>query len=558
VEVLHRFLPAEEANVLAPMLVGDTSGLSREQKAGFSDAGVMHVLVVSGMNVAYVAGLFLFLFRLLGLPRRPAALCTIPCILLYVLVTGMNPPVVRAGVMALFVILSLSLRREPLIYQSLSLAAFVILLFDPQALFSASFQLSFAATLGIVSLSPLLLRPFAPLPGWLRWSIGGLVSVSLAAQLAVLPLLAFYFNKLSLVGLLSNLCIVPLTCLITIAGMLLYAAHLISAPLAGAIACGTGWLLHLLLLLVRCFAALPHATLHVATPSLFTFIAYYLLLFSLPNLGRHRALRLTCAVIAAAWIAAFLWQRHDANRRVEITFLSVGNGDAVHIAFPGDRHWLIDGGGPAAGERLLCPYLWSRGISRLETVVVTHPHSPHYGGLPAVLRNFSVGQVLFCPAVSGEREFARLLALVQEKGIPWKEAWAPDTFSVGRASVTVLSPERLGATPDDNALALLAAFEGQRVLLTSDMGAEAEARLTSSGAVRAELLQLPNHGNRALSQGFLMAVSPRCCIVSTRRTRSAGNPCPVPHYSTRSSGAVTVELRRGKWLIREYRSPAGK
>ncbi|MHB9155332.1 MAG: DNA internalization-related competence protein ComEC/Rec2 [Endomicrobiales bacterium] len=549
-DTLSSSLPATEAGVLAPMLVGEKSGLSGEMKAAFTDAGVMHVLVVSGLNVAYCSALFLWLFRFCGLSRRRAALLSIPFILLYMLITGANPPVVRASVMALFVILSLALAREPLIYQSLGLAALVILVFDPQALFTPSFQLSFAATIGIVYLSPILMKPFAWLPAWIRYPVGGTFAVSLAAQLAVIPLTAYYFNKISLAGILSNLVIVPLVGLITLAGFFLYAAHFIS-PLLTHLASGAAYfLLHLLLALVSFFSQLPASTLHVATPPAFFIALYYGALWGVFGLGRFAAAPwLAAGSLAAFSLSAFI-SFYAAKDTLRVSFLDVGNADAIHLRFPDGRHWLIDAGGGLSsaeetGRRVVCPYLWSRGVRRLDKVVLTHPHYPHYGGLEPVLENFPVGEVVVNPDVSTEPEFVRFCETAKDRKIPLRETWAGDVFVVGNSTVSVLWPAVLSSRKDENCLVLLLEYCGKRVLLTSDLGEEAERSLLASGQdLAASALVLPNHGRNTVSEKFISAVNPAVFVLSGRKTRAprAAETAGGEVFSTGACGTVTLAL----------------
>lgn len=558
VRTIEQNIPEKEASVLVPMLLGDKSSLTPELKSAFVNAGVMHVLVVSGLNVAYCSVLFLWLFRFCGLPRRRAALLTIPFILAYMLLTGANPPVVRATVMALFVIISLALSREPLISQSLGLAAFTILLFDPQALFTPSFQLSFAATLGIVYLSPVLLVPFDRLPSFLKYSLGGTIAVSFAAQLAVLPLSAYYFNKISLSGFISNLVVVPLVGIITAGGFVLYLVHFVSLHLTKVVAFGCYGLLHFLLFLVESFSRFPASTIHAATPSLLAICTYYSVLWGAFHL---RLRRTPVQFIPLAFLAVFAvytaYTRYTARDTLAVTFLDVGNGDAIHIRFPGNRHWLVDGGGGFSttydpGLKVVCPYLWSTGVSSLEKIIITHPHRPHYAGLKAVVENFTVGEVITNAEMGVERDFAGLMELLKDRKVPVREAWAGDRFVVGASTVSVVSPGRLTGNPDDNVLVLLVEHAGRRVLLTGDMGKEAEENLAASPALfPLAAVALPGHGRRTAGQGFITTASADYYIVS-------GSSCPVigndTVFLTGKHGAVTVTVdREGAVRVKTHR-----
>lgn len=558
ITTIRKNLPEKQADILLPMVIGDKSGLSKETKQEFTDAGVIHVLVVSGLNVAYCAAIFIFIFRLFGLRRRYAAIFTIPFIILYVIITGANAPVVRAVVMALFVILSLSLAREPGIYQSLALAALTILIFDPQSLFTASFQLSFAATLGIVYLYPYLIKPFNIMPRWIKLVIGSVFAVSLSAQLAVIPLVAFYFNKVSIAGLLSNLFIVPLVGLITGFGICLYLVHFISPLLTSIIASINYYLIVILTDVVRFFAGFKWSTIHIATPSMILIVVYYSSLWAVFKTKRFP--KILYFIGAGIILCGAMTLYNKLQNELRITFLDVGNADAVHISFPSGENWLIDAGGKYypgydIGQNTICPYLWSKGVRCIDKVVVTHPHIQHYGGIKTVIENFKVKEIVFNPQVSEEKEFTELLELINKKKIPWKEVWAGDRFIIGKSTVTVLSPEILRQNFDDNCLVLSLDYFTRRIIFTSDMGEYAQNRLISSKAsLKTSVLMLPNHDNRTISKQFLAKSNPDYLIASTTRKEfpELAKFTAAKTYSTKTSGAITVVLTPKKVHIKKF------
>jgi competence protein ComEC len=395
IDTIHRSLPQEEASVLIPMLIGEKSELSDEEKKAFQNSGLTHILVVSGLNIAYVVIVFLGFFRITGFKRRYAALLTIPFILLFMLMVGDNPPAVRATVMALFLIVSLSLAREPLIYQSLAMAAMTILVFDPQALFNASFQLSFAATIGIVYLYPLLIKPFQNFPRWIQNSIGATIAVSLAAQLAVLPIIAYYFNKVSLIGLVSNIPVVPLSGVITALGIVLYLIHFVSHVITVPVVFIISLLLRFMLGCVHLFAAAPFAIVHVAAPSIVSICCYYVFLFGIFHIRRIPKMPLVMGVGATTILLLMFFWLVPPKKHVMITSLYAGDGTAVHIAFPGNKHWLIDTGRNRDGERVILPYLRSKGIRRIEKIIITSDDKRHCGGLKTVSDNFPVSEIIY-------------------------------------------------------------------------------------------------------------------------------------------------------------------
>ena len=404
-ETILKALPPAESAVLIPMLIGDKQSLPIEEKRAFTDAGVMHILVVSGLKVAYVAGTFLLLFRLTGFKRRLASLLTIPFLLLYMVITGDNPPVVRATIMAVSIFISLSLKRESLTYQALALAAAVILIFDPQALFTASFQLSFSATIGIVYLFPYLIKPFQKFPWWFRNPVGGTVAVCLASQLGVMPLLAFYFHKIFIAGIVSNIPIVPLTGIITGMGIVLYLVHFISGPLTLLMGCVISLLIKLLLAQVHYFAGLPYATMPAATPSLWAVALYYCFLWGIVQLRRIKYMPLILGAGGALVFAGLFIHHHAVKTEMEITSLYAGNGTAVHVTFPGNSHWLIDCGRERDGKRTVCPYLWSKGVQSIDKIIITSDDKRHSGGLKAVTDNFTVPDIIYPFSIPKQKQY---------------------------------------------------------------------------------------------------------------------------------------------------------
>lgn len=500
------------------------------------------------MNVAYVAALFLFCIRLCtGLRQRYAAPLLIPVITLYVLMTGANAPVLRAGIMALFVIISLSLAREPFIYQSLALAAMTIFSFNPQAIFTASFQLSFAATIGIVYIYPKIYAWCASWPRLLRGTLGSTISVSVAAQLAVAPILAYYFNTFSLIGLAANLIVVPLAGFITAGGLAMYLAHFISPALAAAAALPTDALLRAAMMVVALCAQLPHAMVPIAAPSMPCICVYYATLWLAFYNGFSARLRWAgtlAGALAVSLLCAFAYRTEGS---LSITFLDVGAADAIHVRFPNGKNWLIDAGRPLengfdTGERVLVPYLRSRGIRHIDAAVVTHPHYPHYAAMKAVLENFSVGEVLTNTDVSDEMEYREVFELLRDRHIAWREVWAGDEWQEGGVRVRVEGPVQLGSSVDDNCLVFMLSYGKERILLTSDMSAAEEQRIHDSGTpFTATVLQLPNHGNRPLSS------SPRGRIKAGTMIISGAKNARYPAArATGAEGAIELHFSNQK------------
>ncbi|MDR2772923.1 MAG: ComEC family competence protein, partial [Elusimicrobiota bacterium] len=228
VNKIDKYLKKGTADLLKPLIIGDKSGLDNPTKTLFMDAGLTHILVVSGLNVGFVAALFIAIFKFAGIPLRKRFIVVIPLIFLYVLATGANPPVLRAGIMTTCFLISLSVQREPLIYNSLALSALIILIFTPQQLFTASFQMSYAATIAIVYFYKKFYVPFSKVRNRFLKILIGAFCATTAAQVTMIPISAYYFGQFSLVSFISNTVIVPLVGFITTLGFVFYILTFIS------------------------------------------------------------------------------------------------------------------------------------------------------------------------------------------------------------------------------------------------------------------------------------------------------------------------------------------
>ncbi len=526
VAAMRATLPPTSAALLAGLLLGERTELPPDVDAAFRRAGVYHVLAVSGFNVALVATTVWALLALARAPRRVAALGALLVVVGFAAVVGPQPSVLRATLMAVLVLLALLLERDAAVLNSLALAAIVILALRPIDLHDPGFQLSFAATAGIV---------LAPLP---RSRLAAALAVSAAAQLAVLPIGLAHFNQLSTIAVLANLAVVPLAGVATVLGLFAIAAGLASATLAGWLFVAAWPVLLLLRGAVAAAAALPGAVLHVPAPGPAAIVAYVAALALGLIAWRVRGTRLRLArrgaVVAVALLVASalgtLWPAlRPADGRLRLTVLDVGQGDAIVVEGPDGRTLLVDAGagGPYrldAGERVVAPFLWNRGVLRLAAVVVTHADADHAGGMPAVRDRFTVRET-------------------------WDGSAGP--LALGGAIITPLATA--GASRNDAARVLRIDFGLASILLASDVERTGEHALVTSGApLGATVLKVPHHGSRtSTTPALLAAVRPSAAVVSVGPRNAYGHPdaavlarladARADIYRTDRDGAILLE-----------------
>ena len=528
VAAIQAALPPTSAALLAGLLLGDRTELPRDVDDAFRRAGVYHVLAVSGFNVGILAASVWALCRLLRLPHHASAVIAIVVVIGFALVVGPEPSVLRAVVMAVLVLLAALLDREASVTNSLALAALAILAVRPSDLFDPGFQLSFAATFGIVA---------APLP---RGVIVGALCVSAAAQLAVLPITLTHFNQLSTIGVVANLGVVPLAGIATIVGLVAVGLSFVSATIA-AVAFDVVWPVLLALRGVVALAArVPGAVIHLPAPGWLAVTGYVAGLASLlvwrRSPGRLRTPSLilgTALLVLAVAVAAWPLVR-PADGLLRLTILDVGQGDAIVVEMPDGRAMLVDtgSGGPMrldAGERVVAPFLWNRGILELAGIAVTHDDSDHAAGATAIRGLFSIGE-------------------------EWTATSPPAPHRFGRAVIASLPPAAAsGARRNDGALVLRIDMGLASFLLASDIGAAREHELLAAGVrLEATVLKVAHHGSRSSTGAELVrAVGPRLAAISVGARNPYGHPDAGVIGRLVAAGAQVLRTDRDGALIFE-------
>lgn len=545
---LKQGLPPREAALVAGLLFGNRSDLPPEWVEAFRRTGVYHVLVASGSNVLLILTPVFWLRPRLG--RRLAALLAIPLALVYWGLTEGEPSVSRATAMIVVTLLGQALGRDTHPVASLSVAALGLLSFNPALLFDIAFQLSVAATLGILLFTlPISewLQGRLRFPAWLATAL----AVTLAAQVTTEPLTLHYFGAVSVVAPLANLPVGWLLNLLVPAGCLLALAALVWAPVLLALWPGI-WLL---VAIVRLFAALPGAFVLIPPLPWAGVMIWYgaLVALYLPSPKR----RLLAALLAASLVVGWPVAHAMPPGVLRVTFLDVGQGDAIVVQAPDGTAMLVDAGHASpdwdAGQTRVLPFLRKQGVSRLAYAVMTHADQDHAGGMAAVLRAVPVG-VLMEPGIPANSSgYRQALALP----IPTRTPVYGEIIRMGGVAIEVLGPPAralMGTRSDTNAnsIVLRVRYGTTSFLLTGDSEPETEEWLLSTGTnPRTDVLKVAHHGSgRSTGDRFLAAVKPGIAVISTG-PNGFGHPdakvlerlksVRAAVYRTDRHGDVTVE-----------------
>ena len=581
-EQLQRGLPTEDTplHLLWAMTLGWKTGLSDEVSEPFMASGTMHIFAISGLHIALLSGILLAVLRVIRLPRMLCGCVIIPLLWFYTAATGWQASAVRSTVMMTIVIGGWSLSRPADLLNSLSAAALVILLLDPQQLFQAGFQLSFLVVFAIAVLMPALdgwrdriLRndPFLPdslQPRWQRWTkpAGRAVAVSLATSLAAwlgsLPLIAWYFHLVTPVSLLANVLVVPLSSLALMGnlGSLLCGDW---APAAGVLFNEASWFFMSCMMAISSWcASLPGAFFYVPAPPPAAAVLFYLLVFGLCkgwfSTAPHRKVAWPSA---AALLILMAWQTLHFWNETTVVVVPVGGGNFVWVDRPGRKNdLLIDCGNQSSYENVTRPFLRAQGVNKLENFLVTHGDVRQMGGAPQLLTDFSPRVVYHGATRQRSAAYRQILERIPER-----------TLTEGQqfCQFKVLHPksDHHFTEADDNALVLLADFQGVRLLFLSDLGrAGQEALLQTPESVEADIVisGRPLHGE-PLSPPLLKRIRPQLIILADhehpvaargskallRRLDQSG----VPVLFGRRTGPVTIRCRPTRWEAETMHSP---
>ena len=643
-ETLNTQFSEAEAALLKAMLLGQKNQLSEETKESYIATGLSHLMAVSGLHVGFVAWAAFMIFWPLafhglikyypewaqsGAARKIAAfLCFFP-VLFYLLLVGPKITAIRAGFLVIVFLFAVLANRERNVINALIIAAFLILIWNPEAVLDVSFQLSFAAMVGILFVVHQLARP----PGdsidrmgeqpWFRRWLWNLPSeegkelspfrkyshslakyfaasalISLAVYLTTLPFLIFHFNRVSLIGILLNLIMVPLASVLIPLALFAVSLGSILPALAWVLSFPLNLLLKGFLVIPQFFAGFSFASVYVPTPPRIWIILYFLVLIGWawmlvrkPNPDKEPSPRKffngkvwpkTILVLTSlATLAWLIWPRllERPSENLQVSILDVGQGDSIFIEFPNRKTMILDGGGfyknsLDVGKAVVAPFLWNHGIANIDYLAATHSDQDHISGLESLVDLFSIGHFLDGFPGLGDTRIADLRQKALNKGALSVPLRPGVPLTVGEVRIVPLHPgpqfilqkttHEKGKIGNELSLVLRLEYRDFSMLLTGDIGKSTEEYLIENSLpLQATFLKGPHHGSRfSNSPSFIRTVQPQAVIFSSGYLNWMRHPHPevIDRYQasgtkiwrTDLDGSIHITTDGTRHRVRQY------
>jgi competence protein ComEC len=538
---IDRLFDEEEASLAKALFIGYKKELTGETREAFSRAGLSHIMAVSGMHVGFIVAPFWLLIPWLWRWKwgKIVGILLLTLLLIgYAGLTGFSASVSRASIMAWLLTYGKLYQKLRHSVNILSVAAIILLLIQPTELFDVGFQLSFSAVLIILLIMPEA-QHLIPLRYRYSWK-GGLITIiliSMLVQAGLFPILATYFGEFSLMGPIANALVVPLLGVVVPAGLFISVAGPWMGGIAPLLSVPIGWVLLWIDGVAGTTGGTPWSYISVADVSPLIF-PVWLCLVLIVSAIRIPRIRWTLCILLLTAVSIFLMDvlvSKWSSKRLTLTALDVGQGDAIHIETPAGKHILVDAGrwspGGNSGERTIIPYLESKNITTLDGIILSHPHADHIGGMPDLIKKVQINTIYQSGSVYDSRLYERYMSLADSSGISIQTVQSGDMIHVDPSiRLFVLGPEGSGPTSgnvNNSSLTFRLDYGATSFLFTGDAEKRQERQLSNrySDFLDVDLLKTGHHGSKTSSASFFLEdVSPEITLTSVAFRNRFGHP----------------------------------
>lgn len=568
-EKLCSNLSKETVGIALGILIGDKTKISDDTEEDFRKGGLMHILAISGMHVSYI---IIGISSMFGRAKNKIIkIISILLMIFFMILTGMTPSIMRAVIMAVISVLAKIMNRKSDIYTNLSISTFIILAINPYYILDIGFKLSFMATIGIIFLHPRLLKILKEIlkikeenktEKYLKKKVKTIkerlkelikkflitiiegFSISVSANILIMPILISNFNTLSLTFWISNILVSPFIGPIIFLGYISYFISFASITLSKIILIPLENIINLLIIITKEISTNPLSSIIVKTPYLIEIAIYYL--FILFYIYRMKLKKKTRQIICVLMIIALLLNYafyFIYNKNLQIYFVDIGQGDCTLISTPQGKKILIDGGGSEnsnydVGKNTLFPYLLARRIKKLDYIFISHFDSDHIGGLIYILKELKVKNIIIGKQYEEYENYKKISKIAKEKNVQIKVVEAGKRLKIeNNVYFDILWPDTDKMISqngiNNNSLVCKLTYKKFSMLFTGDIEKEAEEAIlnkykNNSELLKADILKVAHHGSKtSTTSKFLTIVNPKYAVIGVGKDNKFGHPSDI-------------------------------
>ncbi len=519
-----KYLKSPNLEILGGIVFGDDAVAPPEYiKNSFINSGLLHILAASGMNVAFIFTFWFIILKLLRVPYKPRVLSGMLMIILYTLMTGLGPSVVRAALMMLFVLAGKLIDRDTHSVSLLSLVAVLMLIYNPAYINDVSFQLSFLVTFGLLTTANIVSSKLDKIPDWIKAP----VLIPLVAQIWIAPIQMFYFNTFSLYSIFANISTVSLLSVISFGGFVSSALAIIP-QISDFICCifdfFMKYLLNILVWISDFFANLPNSLLSTTHPDILQLALYYIMLLAVTALLKYEKYKQAVITAICISLVIFCTTIKLPSNELEVIAFDVGNADSFLIKTPQNKYFFIDTGkapyksGNSQAKIIMLKYLKDRGIKNIEGIIITHFDNDHSGGtvefieqrkikalyLNSFEKSTTTAKDIF-KAVKKNKQYMRI---VQNNELIYSE---PDL------KIKTLKTNIAGKNhSNDSSTMTILSYKNFDMLFMGDAGVKSFERVKKDIPHNIEVLKVGHHGGpNVVNEDMLTHLGNKISVIST-------------------------------------------
>lgn len=554
VETLFQtYLNENNSKLMISIILGKSSYIDEDNLVLYRDLGLAHILAVSGLHIGILSGFLIFLFSRLGIKRRINIAITLSIIWFYGFLIGYPPSILRASIMFSLLFYSSSIYEPYDSINTISFACFLLLLINPYYSFHIGFQLSFMAAFSIVFLTPYIRELFYPYKNKVTTTIAAL----LAVNIGLLPIQAYYFNRIGILSILANLILVPIFSISLIIGFIMIVISYTLSFLNIII----GAILNLILSLQNyILLIIPSTVIKFYSPDLIVIVLYFLfiaIVLKVIDIGKYQKPIRKVIMIYLVFLIMINSIILMGDKSIELHFIDVGQGDSILIRTKDGDYLMDTGGSPMESafdisKNITLPYLEKMGISRLRAIIITHFHADHSQGLPILVENLKVDNIV----ASYMPKNTELPIVLVGQG--------DEIMLDQNTKLTVIWRDKTTSNNENNmSLVSLLSYYSNDVLFTGDIEREVEQLVADKVSNSIEIIKVPHHGsNTSSTENFLNLLQPKVGIISVGRNNFYNHPSAEvltsyneinsKIYRTDEDGLIKISFDRDNYKITSF------